>query len=71
MDSNKLEQEIVEREIELSDLKDELELIQRMFKKGMDGKKFRVLMAQKSEVEKFIAEVEVEIEILKAKQSKI
>lgn len=66
-----MEDEIKELEIELDDLKEELEIIQGMFKKGMDGKKFRILMAQKNEVEKFIAEIEVEIEILKGKQSKI
>lgn len=66
-----MEDEIKELEIELDDLKEELEIIQGMFKKGMDGKKFRILMAQKNEVEKFIAEVEVEIEILKGKQAKI
>jgi hypothetical protein len=30
----------------------------------MDGNKFRELMVQKNELEKFIAEVEVELEIL-------
>jgi phosphotransferase system IIA component len=65
-----MENEIKELEIELDDLKDELEIIMGMFTKGMDGKRFKVLMAQKNEVEKFIAEVQVELEILKSKQSK-
>ena len=30
----------------------------------MDGNKFRELMAQKNEIEKFIAEIEVDIELL-------
>jgi predicted nucleic acid-binding Zn-ribbon protein len=59
-----LEKEILELEKELKSLKDEHQIIDKFFKKGMDGNKFRELMAQKNELEKFIAEVEVELEIL-------
>ena len=59
-----LEREILELEKELKSLKDEHQIIDKFFKKGMDGNKFRELMAQKNEPEKFIAEVEVELEIL-------
>jgi hypothetical protein len=59
-----LEKEILELEKELKSLKDEHQIIDKFFKKGMDGNKFRELMVQKNELEKFIAEVEVELEIL-------
>jgi hypothetical protein len=59
-----IEKEILELEKELKSLKDEHQIIDKFFKKGMDGNKFRELMAQKNELEKFIAEVEVELEIL-------
>lgn len=59
-----IDKEIAELQKELKQLKDEHEIIDRFFKKGMDGNKFRELMAQKNELEKFIAEVEIEIEIL-------
>jgi hypothetical protein len=59
-----IEKEILELEKELKSLKDEYQIIDKFFKKGMDGNKFRELMAQKNELEKFIAEVEVELEIL-------
>lgn len=59
-----IEQEILELEKELKSLKDEHQILDKFFKKGMDGNKFRELMAQKNELEKFIAEVEVELEIL-------
>jgi predicted nucleic acid-binding Zn-ribbon protein len=60
-----IEKEILELEKELKSLKDEHQVIEKFFKKGMDGNKFRELMAQKNELEKFIAEVEVELEIVK------
>ncbi len=59
-----IDKEIAELQKELKQLKDEHEILDRFFKKGMDGNKFRELMAQKNELEKFIAEVEIEIEIL-------
>ena len=59
-----LEKQILELEKELKSLKDEHQILDKFFKKGMDGNKFRELMAQKNELEKFIAEVEVELEIL-------
>jgi hypothetical protein len=59
-----LEKEILELEKELKSLKDEHQILEKFFKKGMDGNKFRELMVQKNELEKFIAEVEVELEIL-------
>ena len=59
-----IEKEILELEKELKSLKDEHQIIEKFFKKGMDGNKFKELMAQKNELEKFIAEVEVELEIL-------
>lgn len=59
-----IEKEILELEKELKSLKDEHQILEKFFKKGMDGNKFKELMAQKNELEKFIAEVEVELEIL-------
>ena len=60
-----INEEIAALRKELKELKDEHEILDKFFKKGMDGNKFRELMAQKNELEKFITEVEVEIEIAK------
>ena len=43
-----IDDEIVELEKELKGLKDEYEILEKFFKKGMDGNKFRELMAQKT-----------------------
>jgi hypothetical protein len=64
MENNELQEELDALNKELKELKDEHEILESFFKKGMDGNKFRELMAQKNELEKFIAEVEVEIQIL-------
>jgi hypothetical protein len=58
-----IDKEIVELVLELEQLKGELEILDKFFKKGMDGNKYRELMAEKNEIEKTINEVEVELEI--------
>jgi hypothetical protein len=59
-----IDDEINDLQKELKTLREEHEVLDKFFKKGMDGNKFRELMAQKNEIEKFIAEIEVDIELL-------
>ena len=64
-----IEQEIKALILELEQLKGELEILDKFFKKGMDGNKYRELMAEKNEIEKTINEVEVDLEILQFNKS--
>ena len=65
MENKELEQEILESEKELQQLKQEQKLLESFFKKGMDNTKYKDLMLQKKENEMWIAEIELEIELLK------
>jgi hypothetical protein len=65
MENKELEQEILESEKELQLLKEEQKLLESFFKKGMDNTKYKDLMLQKKENEMWIAEIELEIELLK------
>jgi hypothetical protein len=60
-----IEKEILELEKELKSLKDEHQIIEKFFKKGMDGNKYKELLLQKKQNEMWIAEIELEIELLK------
>jgi hypothetical protein len=64
-----IDDEINDLEKELRLLKEEYKVLDKFFKKGMDGNKFRELMAQKNEIEKFIAEIEVELELANAQKN--
>lgn len=66
-----IDKEIVELVLELEQLKGELEILDKFFKKGMDGNKYRELMAEKNEIEKTINEVEVELEIANFNKSQL
>ena len=69
-----IDEEIKDLIFEIECLKGEFEIIEKFFKKGMDGNKYRELMVQKNEVEKAINEAEVELEIAqfnKSQQEKI
>jgi hypothetical protein len=65
MENNELEQEIAETEKELAVLKGEQKIIETFFKKGMNNDKYKDLMLQKKENEMWIAELELELELLK------
>lgn len=65
MENNELEQEIAETEKELAVLKGEQKIIETFFKKGMNNDKYKDLMLQKKENEIWIAELELELELLK------
>jgi hypothetical protein len=65
MENNELNQEIAEAEKELATLKGEQKILETFFKKGMDNNKYKELLLQKKENETWIAEIELEIELLK------
>ena len=65
MENNELNQEIAEAETELATLKAEQKILETFFKKGMDNNKYKELLLQKKENEMWIAEIELEIELLK------
>jgi hypothetical protein len=65
MENNELDQEIAETEKELATLLAEQKILETFFKKGMDNNKYKDLMLQKKENEMWIAEVELELELLK------
>jgi hypothetical protein len=65
MENNELNQEIAEAEKELATLKGEQKILETFFKKGMDNNKYKELLLQKKQNETLIAEIELEIELLK------
>jgi cell division protein FtsB len=65
MENNELNQEIAEAEKELATLKAEQKILETFFKKGMDNNKYKELLLQKKENETWIAEIELELELLK------
>jgi hypothetical protein len=65
MENNELDQEIAETEKELATLKAEQKILETFFKKGMDNDRYKELLLQKKENEMWIAEIELEIELLK------
>jgi hypothetical protein len=65
MENNELDQEIAETEKELATLLAEQKILETFFKKGMDNNKYKELLLQKKENEMWIAEVELELELLK------
>jgi hypothetical protein len=65
MENNELDQEIAEAEKELATLKGEQKILETFFKKGMDNNKYKELLLQKKQNETWIAEIELEIELLK------
>ena len=65
MENKELEQEIAETEKELATLVAEQKILETFFKKGMDNNKYKELMLQKKENEMWIAEIELELELLK------
>lgn len=65
MENKELEQEIAETEKELATLIAEQKILETFFKKGMDNNKYKELMLQKKENEMWIAEIELELELLK------
>jgi hypothetical protein len=65
MENNELNQEIAEAEKELATLKGEQKILETFFKKGMDNNKYKELLLQKKQNETWIAEIELEIELLK------
>ena len=65
MENNEIDQEIAEMEKELATLKGEQKILETFFKKGMDNNKYKELLLQKKENETWIAEIELELELLK------
>jgi hypothetical protein len=65
MENNELDQEIAETEKELATLLAEQKILETFFKKGMDNNKYKELLLQKKQNEMWIAEIELEIELLK------
>jgi hypothetical protein len=65
MDNKEIDQEIAETEKELATIKAEQKILETFFKKGMDNNKYKELMLQKKENETWIAEIELELELLK------
>jgi hypothetical protein len=65
MENNEIDQEIAETEKELATLKAEQKILETFFKKGMDNNKYKELLLQKKENETWIAEIELELELLK------
>lgn len=65
MENNELEQEIAETEKELAMLKEEQKILEKFFTKAMDNNRYKDLMLQKKENEMWIAELELELELLK------
>jgi hypothetical protein len=65
MENNELDQEIAETEKELATLKAEQKILETFFKKGMDNDRYKELLLQKKENEMWIAEIELELELLK------
>ena len=65
MDNKEIDQEIAETEKELATLKAEQKILETFFKKGMDNNKYKELLLQKKENETWIAEIELELELLK------
>ena len=65
MENKELQEELLEMEKELQMLKDEQKILETFFIKGMDNTKYKDLMLQKKENEMWIAELELEIELLK------
>jgi hypothetical protein len=65
MSNNELDQEIAETEKELASLKAEQKVLEKFFIKAMDNNRYKDLMLQKKENELWIAEIELELELLK------
>jgi hypothetical protein len=65
MENNELDQEIAETEKELATLKAEQKILEKFFTKAMDNNRYKDLMLQKKENEMWIAEIELELELLK------
>ncbi len=65
MENNELDQEIAETEKELAMLKEEQKILEKFFTKAMDNNRYKDLMLQKKENEMWIAELELELELLK------
>lgn len=71
MEKEQIEQEIEALNNEYKELKEEYEVLEGFFKKNMDNDKYKDLMLQKKEMEKFMKEIEVELDMLnKLKESK-
>lgn len=64
MENKELQEELLEMEKELQMLKDEQKILETFFIKGMDNNKYKDLMLQKKENEIWIAELEIEIQLL-------
>jgi hypothetical protein len=65
MENKELDQEIAETEKELATLKSEQKILEKFFTKAMDNNRYKDLMLQKKENELWIAEIELELELLK------
>lgn len=63
-----IDEDVQELELELSQLKEELRIINKYLvqDKKMGNTRFKGLMVEKAEIEKNITEVELDIELLKA-----
>lgn len=71
MEKEQIEQEIEALNNEYKELKEEYEVLEGFFKKNMDNDKYKDFMLQKKEMEKFMKEIEVELDMLnKLKESK-
>lgn len=67
MKTEEIEKEIETLEQELKSLQDEEKIIDTLIEKKGDNNRYKALMLEKKEVEVTIAEVQVQIEILKEK----
>jgi hypothetical protein len=65
MEYNELDQEIQATEKELAVLKGEQKILESFFTKGMNNEKYKDLLLQKKQNETWIAEIELELELLK------
>ena len=65
MENNELDQEIQATEKELAVLKGEQKILESFFIKGMNNEKYKDLLLQKKQNETWIAEIELELELLK------
>jgi hypothetical protein len=65
MENNELEQEIAETEKELATLKAEQKILETFLEKRMNNDRYKQLLLQKKENEMWIAEIELELELLK------
>jgi hypothetical protein len=67
MKKEEIEKEIETLEEELKGLQDEEKIIDALIEKKGDNNRYKALLIEKKEVEVAIAEVQVQIEILKEK----